>query len=45
MNFFIIFITILAVIACILGFTNFYKKYSQLCDDLINKVNNNIKEE
>lgn len=25
--------------------TTFYKKYSQLCDDLINKVNNNIKEE
>ena len=42
MNFFIIFITILAVIACILGFTNFYKKYEYNKD--IEEKNNLLKE-
>ena len=42
MNFFIIFITILAVIACILGFTNFYKKYQYNKD--IEEKNNLLKE-
>ena len=42
MNFFIIFIIILAVIACILGFTNFYKKYEYNKD--IEEKNNLLKE-
>ena len=42
MNFFIIFITILALIACILGFTNFYKKYEYNKD--IEEKNNLLKE-
>ena len=42
MNFFIIFITILTVIACILGFTNFYKKYEYNKD--IEEKNNLLKE-
>ena len=42
MNFFIIFIIILAVIACILGFTNFYKKYEYNED--IEEKNNLLKE-
>ena len=42
MNFFIIFITILAVISCILGFTNFYKKYEYNKD--IEEKNNLLKE-
>lgn len=42
MNFFIIFIIILAVIACILGFTNFYKKYKYNKD--IEEKNNLLKE-
>ena len=42
MNFFIIFITILAVIVCILGFTNFYKKYEYNKD--IEEKNNLLKE-
>ena len=42
MNFFIIFITILTIIACILGFTNFYKKYEYNKD--IEEKNNLLKE-
>ena len=42
MNFFIIFITILAVIACILGYTNLYKKYEYNKD--IEEKNNLLKE-
>ena len=42
MNFFIIFITILAVIACILGFTKFYKKYEYNKDS--EEKNNLLKE-
>lgn len=42
MNFFIIFIIILAVIACILGFTNFYKKYEYNKD--IEEKNNLLEE-
>ena len=42
MNFFIIFIIILAVITCILGFTNFYKKYEYNKD--IEEKNNLLKE-
>ena len=42
MNFFIIFITILTVIACILGFTNFYKKYEY--NKKKKKKNNLLKE-